>query len=232
MTRFAGAALALALLAGACGSSPATLAPTGTAPAVSSPVPSAGPSAGPSQIVPQPSGGGWDVTTGTQPPTSHADPALEAKLPDSIRAVALAKSSFSGSSMPAEQTDKTKPTFDLLGRLGKQPADLTWASAADPRRSISTEEAQALRVLLVAYQVKGVSGVDLETPFLAVASEQYANNGFEKGTASVGGQTLQTFVLKSVPQAWTSYLVPRGDTLFIIQTPDPTLAAEALGSLQ
>jgi hypothetical protein len=238
MRRLAGVALAAALLLGACGGSAVSPAPTGptgsgatSAGTTPAPVTTAVPSGTAASQSPG-SSSGPNTYVGTPPPPSHADAALEAKLPDSIRAVRLTKSSYSGSSMPATETEDTKPTFDLLARLGKKPADLAWATAADPRRGISTEEANALPVFLVAYQVKGVSGADLLTPFLAIAAEQYASIGFEKGTASIGGQTIQTFVLRSVPQAWTSYLVPRGDILYIIQTPDEKMAAEALGSLQ
>lgn len=243
-TRFAGAALALALLAGACGSSAPTLAPASISPTGSGST-SAGPTPAPvSTLAPSgtevPSGAsgapspgsssGMNTYVGTPPPTPHADPALEAKLPDSIRAVTLTKSSFSGSSMPTTQTDQTKPTFDLLARLGKQPADLTFAVASDPRLNVSTQAASALPLFLVAYQVKGTTAEDLMAALLAVA-EKYATSGVEKGTASVGGQTLTTYVDNSVPQAGTNYLVPRGDILYVIQTPDSTLAAEALGSL-
>jgi len=235
MTRFVGAALALALLVGACGGS-ATPVPVTTQPPVSSPAASAaptgptGPSASPTQIIPQPSGGGWDVTSGTPPPVSHADPALEAKLPDAIRAVQLTKSSVSGSSMPTEETEKTKPTLDLLERLGRQPADLAWATAADPRLNDAAQAANALPLFLIAYRVQGTSAEDLMTALLAVA-EKYATSGVEKGTASVGGQTITTYVDKAVPQAGTNYMVPRGDVLYVIQTADEKLAAEALGSL-
>ena len=240
-TRIVGAALAIALLVGACGSS-ATPIPVTTQPPASSPASSAaptapaapsapaGPSASPTQIVPQPSGGGWNVTAGTPPPTSHEDPALEAKLPDAIRAVQLTKSSFSGSSMPAEETEKTKPTFDLLKRLGKLPADLAFAVAADPRLNDSAQAVNALPLFLIAYQVQGTSAEDLMAALLAVA-ETYATSGVEKGTATLGGQTITTYVDKAVPQAGSNYMVPRGDVLFVIQTPDEKLAAEALGAL-
>jgi hypothetical protein len=235
MTRLVGAALAISLLLGACTSS-ATPVPVTTQPPASSPAASAaptgptGPSASPTQIVPQPSGGGWDVTSGTPPPPSHADPALEAKLPDAIRAVQLTKSSFSGSSMPAEETEKTKPTFDLLKRLGRQPADLAFAVAADPRLNDAAQAANALPLFLIAYRVQGTSAEDLMAALLAVA-EKYATSGVEKGTASVGGQAITTYVDKAVPQAGTNYMVPRGDVLYVIQTADEKLAAEALGSL-
>jgi len=235
-TRIVGAALAIALLVGACGSS-ATPIPVTTQPPASSPASSAaptaptGPSASPTQIVPQPSGGGWNVTAGTPPPTSHENPALEAKLPDAVRAVQLTKSSFSGSSMPAEETERTKPTFDLLKRLGKQPADLAFAVAADPRLNDAAQAANALPLFLIAYQVQGTSAEDLMAALLAVA-ETYATSGVEKGTASVGGQTITTYVDKAVPQAGTNYMVPRGDVLYVIQTTDEKMAEEALGSLK
>jgi hypothetical protein len=63
--------------------------------------------------------------------------------------------------MPAQQTDKTKPTFDLLSRLGKQPADLTFAVASDPRLGNSTEAANALPLFMIAYHVQGTTAEDL-----------------------------------------------------------------------
>jgi hypothetical protein len=194
------------------------MAPGGTVAPGAAGSPSPGSSAGPTMYV------------GTPPPTPHDDLALEAKLPDSIRAVQLTKSSLSGSRMPAEATDQTKPTFDLLARLGKKPADLTFAVAADPRLNNSAEAAQALPLFMIAYQVQGVGGDDLLAAILAVA-EKYATSGVEKGTATLGGQTVQTYVDKSLQQAGTNYLVPRGDTLVVIQTTDEAMAAEALASL-
>jgi hypothetical protein len=235
--------LAAALLLGACGgaaptpavSNPAASLPGGslpgasaTPPPVTTPAPAA--SSAPASANPG-SSSGYNTYIGTPPPTPHADPALEARLPDALGGVALTKSSFSGSSMPTQENDKTKPTFDLLGRLGKQPADLTFAVAADPRLNDAAQAANALPIFLIAYRVQGVSAEDLMAVLLAVA-EKYATQGVEKGTASLGGQTLTTYVDKSIPQAGTNYLVPRGDVLFVIQTPQAALAEKALAALR
>jgi hypothetical protein len=238
-TRLAAATLAAVLLAAACGSSAPTPGPVTTQPpaTAASAAPTGAPgssdpgaSAAPTQIVPQPSGG-WDVTAGTAPPVPHEAPALEALLPASLRAATFAKASYSGASMPTDENDQTKPTFDLLRMLGKQPADLAFATAADARLNDMAQATNALPVFVIAYQVQGTSADDLMAALLAVA-EKYATKGFEKGTASVGGQTLTTYVDKSVPQAGTNYMVPRGDVLFVIQTPDSGVAAEALGALK
>jgi hypothetical protein len=54
---------------------------------------------------------------------SHADPELEALLPDSIGGVALTKISISGEQMGLTDGDP------LLSRFGKHPADLASATA-------------------------------------------------------------------------------------------------------
>lgn len=95
---------------------------------------------------PAPSPGRSNPASDERPPATHDDPALEAMLPDIVDGIPLEKDSLSG--------DHTAMTDDdpLLAPFGKQPADLSMATA---------QAFQPRFVLIRAVRLRGVPGREL-----------------------------------------------------------------------
>ena len=164
-------------------------------------------------------------TTKPKPtPTLTPNAALEKKLPNSIRGVKLVKDSYSGTNMSGTSA-ATIATKDLLARLGKKPANLSIATAADPTGK--------LPVFLQAIRIAKVPTEPLLTNYLAVI-EKYSQRGIEKDTASLGGKKVTTIVDIEQRDAGSKavlYIYAKGDIVYVVSTNDKALAADALKAM-
>ena len=184
MTRSASPRLAVvtiavvALAVAACGSTTSSAAPTAAVSAPPTPAPSVEAA---TSAAPSPGASVAPSVAATPAPTFTRDPALEALLPTTIdgvpmQVVSLTGSDVLGGGIASNQNDLAK----LLGALGKQPADLRFASSADPKR--------ALPVMIGVYTVDGVAGSAVATAIvdLIVAADPTA----KKTTETLGGKEV------------------------------------------
>ena len=218
--RIAVAALAVALAVAACGSSSAT--PTPSAPASSAPESSA----------PLPSASG-DAPTAL--PTFTRVPELEALLPTTVNGIPMQIVSLTGSDVvvggiDANQNDVTA----FLGALGKQPADLTFAFSADPKR--------ALPILIGVYVVKGVDADAVAT--VLIDRVVAADPATKKTEETIGGKKvvlLERLMPAASPAPGASpspgqtifeSFYASGDKLFRVSGPSRTYIADGLALIE
>jgi len=176
-------------------------------------------------VVPEPSAGASDtppepppsVSTTPPPedpeatpafPTSHADPALEELLSIEVGGSTLATASRAG----AEAAEGAGYLTPLLSSLSRTTEDLATALGADP--------ANVMEIVAFAIRIRDVDADDLVTSFLATVG--YA----DAGEATIAGKSVRT-----MPTEWPSYVYATGDTLFVVQTPDPGLAETVIAAL-
>ena len=207
--------LATALVAGACATSPAAT----TSPAAASPTATASPSPSPTQS-PSPAAGA--TSPGIALPSFNADPQLAAQLPSEVRGTQLQKVSFAGAQFLTGNDENSREFRDTLTRLGKSPADVTVAAAADP--------ASALKVQIVAFKVAGADANRVLQELLASARRE-STAGVDVAQTTIGGKSVTTMLDKDETDEGLAYLYPKGDTVFFVQSPDRALAEEAVSKL-
>lgn len=180
------AALALALLAAACGgggtasTAPGSAAPATPAPATPEPVPTDDGSAPEISLLP-----------GTASE-------LEAMLPSNVNGVAFAKTSFGGGTLPATIPVGDDELGKFLQDNGKSLADVSLAMATptDPSKA---------NTFVMAFQVKGVDGTKLAEALAGTSSGDLQQ-------ATVGGK--QVLQAGTVGMGLTLYV--KGDVVFYI----------------
>ena len=190
--RLLAGALALAVVAAACGAtieSPITGVVT-PAPTLQGGQSTAGPGQGG-----QPSGGPSGYGNSTTAPGS---PALERQLPDAVGAETFAKTSYSGSGAGLAGAPFTSNALDpFLKENGKTIANIAWAVGTGSARST-----------VMAIEVAGVDAAKTMTVLGPGATAL--------STATVAGKTVRT---GGAPGFWV-VLYPKGDILFWVQCPD------------
>ena len=146
----------------------------------------------------------------------HADPELEALLPTSLGGVSLTVESQAGTDLSTQS-----PAFDaFLASLGKTRADFTLASAYSQGD---------LKAEVGAWRVKGADPA-LLLPGFKTAVQASSTTPLAQAEETVGGRTVTRIGDPGQLTRGPLYVVVRGDTLLFVQTPEPALAAEAVGS--
>lgn len=180
------AALALALLAAACGgggtasTAPGTAAPATPAPATPEPAPTDDGSAPEISLLP-----------GTASE-------LEAMLPSNVNGVAFAKTSFGGGTLPATIPVGDDELGKFLQDNGKSLADVSLAMATPTDSSKGG-------TFVMAFQVKGVDGTKLAEALAGTSSGDLQQ-------ATVGGKQ----VLQAGAAGMGFALYVKGDVVFYI----------------
>lgn len=118
----------------------------------------------------------FDKTASEEPaPTFHGDPALEALLPDSVDGVALTKQSQTGEQMGMSASDP------ILAAFGKEPADLSRASAIPSHPPLLLVGVQRLRGIpadeLLAAVLDAMSGATVTETTLGGHRVTYVEAG-------------------------------------------------------
>lgn len=218
----AGAALAAAVAVAACGSS------------TTSPSPSSVPSSAPSPSAAAPSASATTETPSAMPTfTRVAD--LEALLPTSVNATALQVVSLTGSDVITGGIESNQSDLaTLLTKLGKQPADLQFAFAADPARQ--------LPLMIGVYRVNGADAATVGSTIvdLILASDPTA----KKTTETIGGKEvvlIERSVASASPDAGASpspaatdfeAFYASGDTLYRVSALTRNYVADGLLTLK
>jgi hypothetical protein len=195
MTRALPALLLLALTIVGCGSTPTP-----------SPPPTPGPT-----IIPAPS---IDVDTAGR----HADPALEALLPETLGPAALTRESQRGTEL-SRQSDAL---LAMLDGLGKTLDDFTVASAYSSSGEI---EAQ-----VGAWRIAGADPIRLMPGFIT-AIQASSTTKLTIDHKTVGGHSVTQIGVSGELTQGPLYAYVKDDMILFVQTTDPTLAEEALSKL-
>ncbi len=153
----------------------------------------------------------------------HADRALEARLPDSIGGVAMAKMSMTGADfMAAGGSQGQSQLRTLLQELGRTDADLSVALTYD---TTGTSAAQA-----ALFQVKGADPTQLLD--LWVAAQRAATNGRTLVTnVTIGGRIITRLEDTTSDPARVSYAWPSGDAIVIVSADSETIVSEVLAKV-
>ncbi len=149
------------------------------------------------------------------------DKDLENRLPNEINGVTLVKYSFKGSSFLESGASNSQDLLDLLTTLGKTPADMSVAFAADPVGDLDVQ--------IGAFKVSGADSNALLQGFVLATQKQSPEDVITQ--ANVGGKNVTQI---DDPQDTTSgsvYIYASGDTLFYVASPDAALAGAALLAL-
>lgn len=147
----------------------------------------------------------------------HADPDLEALLPQTLGGVALTIESQAGPELSAANT-----AFDaFLKSLGKTRADFSLASAY----------AQGgLRAQVGAWRVNGADTAMLLPGFKA-AMQASSTTPLNNTEENIAGHMVTRVGDPGQLTQGPLYVFAKGDTLYFVQTPDRALAEEAIAKL-
>src|SRR5262245_48354586 len=142
----------------------------------------------------------------------HADPELEALLPTSLGGVTLTVESQSGDDLATKSA-----AFDtFLNNLGKTRADFSVASAY---------ATGGLRAEIGAWRVKGADPAQMLQGF-KTALQASSATPLTQVDETLGGRAVTRIGDPGQLAHGPLYVVGGGDTLFFVQTPEPTLAEE------
>ena len=151
------------------------------------------------------------------PPARHDDLALEALLPAELRGQILVRESAR-----ADRTLGDDPASvamrDLLARNGRAPSDLVIATA------YSTDPTFGMYV--AAFRATGIDPTALRNLLVEISAAQ---GPVEQAEKEVGGKPV--LHVTDTPSGLSTYLYTTADTMFLVETLDPVLAAELLASL-
>lgn len=142
----------------------------------------------------------------------HADPALEATLPDEVRGVRLAKSSIRAVDLTG--TGAETALGELAGRLGRPLDDLTLAAAVDPTGQLAGG-VNAMRVRNGSGDALLDAIVELEQRDTAAVVTQVV----------LGGRSVTRLQQQAGEVTVTRFLRASGDTVYVVLAPDETTAA-------
>lgn len=147
----------------------------------------------------------------------HADPALEALLPETLGGAALIIESQAGTELQTQSA-----AFDaFLESLGKTRADFSLASAYSQG---------ALEAAVGAWRVKGADPA-LLLPGFRAAVQASSTTPLVQVEETLAGRTVTRIGDPGQLTQGPLYVYVRGDTLLFVQTTDPQLAEEAIGKL-
>jgi len=152
------------------------------------------------------------------PAARHADPALEALLPETLGGVSLVTESQKGT----EITRQSDALDAMLKGLGKTLADFTIASAYSPAGDV---EAQ-----VGVWRVAGTTSETLLPAFVAVVQGSSATK-LTVSELTLGGHDVTQVGAPGQLAQGPLYAYPKDDMVLFVQTPDPKLAEEALAKM-
>ena len=146
-------------------------------------------------------------------PSTHADPELEAALPDSVREIALTRSSVAAADLAG--TSAEPALAELAQRIGQPLEALTLASAVDPSGQ-----------LLGGINAMRARGGSADALLLAILEIEQRTVESEIASVVVGGRSVTRLTQRSGGTTVTRYLYGAGETVFVVLAPDePTAAA-------
>ncbi len=147
----------------------------------------------------------------------HADPELEALLPTTLGGVSLTVESQAGTDL----STNSGPFDAFLESLGKTRADFSLASAY----------AQGgLKAAVGAWRVKGADSSKM-LPGFKNAVQASSTTPLTKAEEVVAGRTVTRIGDPGQLTQGPLYVFVRGDTLLFVQTPERSLAEEAMSKL-
>ena len=147
----------------------------------------------------------------------HADPALEALLPEVLGGIALIRESQSGIELKRQSE-----AFDaFLKSLGKGRDAFVVASAYAP---------SGLRAEVGAWRVTGASGADILPAFRA-ALQGSSDVRLDEAEEMLAGRRVLRFGSQGQLSRGPLYAMVGKKALFFVQTSEKALATEAIGKL-
>jgi hypothetical protein len=149
----------------------------------------------------------------------HADPTLEQRLPEVLGGVALVRESQLGS-----QLTRHSDAFDaFLATVGATIDDFSLASAYSPGGD--------LRAQVGAWRVRGADVSKLRDAF-AAALQASSTTPLDVADLTLAGMPVTRIGTEGQLAQGSMYTWVDGDTILFVQTPDATLAEEAMGKLR
>lgn len=157
------------------------------------------------------------IVTEADAGSRHADTQIEALLPATLGGVTLTIESQAGTDL----TVQSQPFDSFLKSLSKTRADFTVASAY----------AQGgLKAAVGAWRVNGVDSA-LLLPGFQTAIQASSKTQLTMAEEMLGGRAVNRIGDPGQLTQGPLYVYVRGDTLFFVQTPDHSLAQEAIVKL-
>lgn len=149
----------------------------------------------------------------------HADPALEARLPEVLGGVALVRESQRGT-----QITRQSDAFDaFLASVGATHDDFSLASAYSAGGD--------LRAQVGAWRVRGADTSKLRDAFVA-ALQASSTTPLDVADLTLAGTPVTRIGTEGQLTQGSMYAWVDGDTILFVQTPDPELAEEAVAKLR
>jgi hypothetical protein len=220
--RIVGLAGLLTIVVAACSSQASTTPSTSTTPIASEP-PASSPPATPSAAESQSAGASASASAGIPGIGDlHAAPDLEATLPDQLGGQPMQKLSFAGDAFSQMGSTGDQEFKDFLERLNAQPQDISVAVAGG---EIGTNS-----VSVAAFRVKGANADTLETEFRN-SMDQDASQKLTWTDETIGGKSVVTTTDPADTEQGKVYVYAKGDTIFFVTSPDPSVATEAITKL-
>lgn len=156
-------------------------------------------------------------------PCDHCAPDLEKLLPTRIGSTDLTTSSYDGADFAATGSATNRQQLDtLLARLGKSEADLFVAEATDPTGALVFQDG--------IFQVRGADPTALRDGW--VAAQQQANPRISVDTTSIDGQPVIRLSTTGSVSGGVTYVVSRGDSLYLILADDQSLVQQAISLIR
>jgi len=170
---------------------------------------------------PSPAATAAPATAATTPNTPdnvsyHSAPDLEKLLPDSLGGFRLEK----GSQVGSDLTDPGRPFTDMLANLGRALSDFRVASAY----------ARDLKAEVGMWQINGANQKDLVPEFIK-AVQGSSTTPLVVGEMTVGGRSVTRIGEAGQLTKGPIYVYVKDGLLIFVETPEPTLAEEALSKL-
>jgi hypothetical protein len=150
---------------------------------------------------------------------SPVDPALEAMFPKAVGSTTLTVESMSGTDGLGGDPG-SRALIAALGSLGKTAADLEIADAFD--------ESGSLNVTVIAFKLPGVDVNKLE-PVILQTWLSTTTPGVTKTPVTLSG--VPTTKVSYGDEGANEYVFIRKDTVFIIETPDQTVATSVIAAM-
>ena len=146
----------------------------------------------------------------------HSAPDLEKLLPDSLGGFRLEK----GSQVGSDLRDPGRPFTDMLANLGRTLADFSVASAY----------ARDLKAEVGMWRINGANEKDLVPEFIK-AVQGSSTTPLVVGEMTVGGRPVTRIGEAGQLTKGPIYAYVKDGLLIFVETPEPTLAEEALSKL-
>jgi hypothetical protein len=202
MNRAPFALLVLVATVAACSTSPTAAPPTAAPPTATATPPTIGPI----------------VTPATGDASRHADPALEALLPETLGAAVLTRESQRGTDLSRQSDALTT----MLTGLGKTLNDFTVASAYSAAGEVEAE--------VGLWQIRGADPGRLMEGFIT-AVQASSTTKLTVSQATISGHAVSRIGASGQLTQGPLYAYVKDDMILFVQTTDPSLAEQALAKL-